>query len=72
MSTIGDAFSGLRKVLLMQENIERLEKNFDKLSSDLIRTRDYAASIDQRVARVEGVIEGYGRAMAAPPRLPSE
>jgi hypothetical protein len=72
MSAIGDAFAGLRKVLLMQENIERLEKNFEKLSADLIRTRDYAASIEQRVARVEGVVEGYGRAMSAQPRLPQD
>jgi hypothetical protein len=72
MSAMGEAFAGLRNVLLMQENIERLEKNFDKLSGDLIRTRDYAASIEQRVARVEGVVEGYGRAMAAQPRLPKD
>lgn len=72
MSAIGDAFNGLKRVLLMQENIERLDKNLESMATDLRRTRDYAASIDQRLARLEGMIDGFGMAAAAQARLPRD
>jgi hypothetical protein len=72
MSTIGDAFAGLRKVLLMQENLERVEQNFDRMADDLRRTRDYAVEIDKRVTRLEGMIEGAAIVAGRQPRLGSE
>lgn len=66
---MGDLFAGVKKVLLMQENIERMERNIETLAHDLRRTRDYAATIDQRVARLEGYVDGATAAARFQPRL---
>ena len=70
MSTIGDILSGVKKVLLLEESVGRIEKNFDRLSEDVRRTRDYADSIDRRVSRLEGFIEGASAAAGQQARLP--
>lgn len=71
MSAIADAFQALRSVMLLQANVERLERNVEGMASDLKGVKDYAASIDTRVARLEGFIDGAAAASAAPrPRLP--
>jgi len=73
MGAIGDILSGIKQVILLQENVARLQKDIENLAQDVRRIRDYAGDIDQRVARIEGVIEGFGRATAAsshPRRLP--
>jgi TPP-dependent indolepyruvate ferredoxin oxidoreductase alpha subunit len=72
MSTIGDILSGVKKVLLLEESVARIEKNFDKLGEDVRRTRDYADSIDRRVTRLEGFIEGATAASGQQARLPKE
>jgi TPP-dependent indolepyruvate ferredoxin oxidoreductase alpha subunit len=72
MSTIGDVLSGVKKVLLLEESVARIEKNFDKLGEDVRRTRDYADSIDRRVTRLEGFIEGATAASGQQARLPKE
>ena len=72
MSTIGDILSGVKKVLLLEESVTRIEKNFDKLGEDVRRTRDYADSIDRRVTRLEGFIEGAAAASSQQARLPKE
>jgi hypothetical protein len=74
MGAVGDILSGIRQVILLQENVGRLQKDVETLAADVRRVRDYAGEIDKRVARIEGVMEGYGRATAAQPsrqrRLP--
>jgi TPP-dependent indolepyruvate ferredoxin oxidoreductase alpha subunit len=72
MSTLGDVLSGVKKVLLLEESVARIEKNFDKLGEDVRRTRDYADSIDRRVTRLEGFIEGATAASGQQARLPKE
>jgi len=76
MGAVGDILSGIRQVILLQENVGRLQKDVETLAADVRRVRDYAGEIDKRVARIEGVMEGYGRATAAQPsrqrRLPKE
>lgn len=64
MGTIGEILAGVKQVLLLQEHIERLQKDTEGLASDVRRLRDYAGDIDRRVSRIEGVMEGYGRAAA--------
>jgi len=72
MSALGDVLSGIKKVLLLEESVTRIEKNFDILSGDVRRTRDYAESIDRRVTRLEGFIEGATAASGQQARLPKE
>jgi hypothetical protein len=62
MGTIGDILAGVKQVILLQENVERLRRDVESLAHDVGRIRDYAGDIDRRVARIEGVMEGYQRA----------
>jgi hypothetical protein len=72
MSSFGDILSGVKKVLLLEESVARIDKNFEKLSEDVRSTRDYADSIDRRVARLEGFIEGASAAAGNQARLPKD
>ncbi len=72
MGALGDVLSGIKKVLLLEESVSRIEKNFDVLTGDIRRTRDYAESIDRRVTRLEGFIEGATAAAGQQARLPKE
>jgi len=58
----------VKDVLLMQANIERLGQDFNRLGQDVRDLKLVVADVDRRVARIEGVMEGYGRAAAAPSR----
>lgn len=62
MSAVGDILSGIKQVILLQENVSRLQRDVENLAQDVRRIRDYAGEIDKRVARIEGVMEGYDRA----------
>lgn len=64
MGTIGEILAGVKQVILLQENVERLQKDLEGVADDVRRIRDYAGEIDRRVARIEGVMEGYSRATA--------
>lgn len=72
MSTVGDAFAALRKVILIEANLGRVEKDIEVLAAELRRTRDYAAGIDRRVAEIEGLLRGFSMARAMPPALPEK
>ena len=76
MSSRGDAFAALKNVMLLHGRLEGVQKEVERLSDDLKGLNRYAVEIDRRVARIEGVMEGYGRAAAARPsrqrRLPKE
>ncbi|HKC02046.1 MAG TPA: hypothetical protein VKC17_01935 [Sphingomicrobium sp.] len=76
MSALGDAFASLKNVMLLQERLEVVQKDVERMTGDLRDLNRYAVEIDKRVARIEGVMEGYGRATAArpsrQPRLPKE
>ena len=74
MGAVGDILSGIRQVILLQENVGRLQRDVEGLVQDVRRIRDYAGEIDKRVARIEGVMEGVARAStpARRPRLPKK
>lgn len=57
MSTVSDILAGLKKVILLEENVSRLQSDVSGLTADVRRTRDYAAEIDRRVVRIETMIE---------------
>jgi hypothetical protein len=72
VSSVGDAFAALKKVMLLHERMERVQKDVERLTGDLKDTNRWVAEIDRRVARIEGVMEGFARASTAPrrPKLP--
>jgi hypothetical protein len=76
VSSLSDAFAALKNVMLLHERLEGVQKEVERLSDDLKGLNRYAVEIDRRVARIEGIMEGYGRATAAQPsrprRLPKE
>jgi hypothetical protein len=68
MSTVGDILAGLKKILLLDDGVARLQADVSKLMDDVRRTREYAAEIDKRVVRIETLIEITERS-AGQPRL---
>ena len=71
MSALGDALAALKKVVLIEENVSRLQSDIALLTDEVRRNRDYTASVDRRVAVLEGMIQGFNMASAAR-RLPEE
>ena len=69
MSTLGDALKALKTVLLIEENVSRLQQYVASLTGEIRRTRDYAAEIDKRVVRIETMIEMTARNPRQPPPL---
>lgn len=61
MSAFSDALKALKKVVLIEEHITRLQQDLGGLADDIRRTRDYAAEIDKRVVRIETMIEMSSR-----------
>lgn len=66
MSTFSDALKALRKVILIEESMSRLQSDMAGLAQDVRRTRDYAAEIDKRVVRIETMIEMSTRSSSNP------
>ncbi|MFM9853947.1 MAG: hypothetical protein ACKVOJ_14260 [Sphingomonadaceae bacterium] len=71
MSVLGDALAGIRNVMLMQSDVERLQREITQTAADLRGLRDYTTSIDMRVTRLEGMIEGAAIVAGRQPRLPN-
>lgn len=69
MSTLGDALKALKTVLLIEENVARLQQDVGGLSDEVRRIRDYAGEIDKRVVRIETMIEMTARSPRQPPQL---
>ena len=68
MSGIGDAFTALKNVMLMQERIDGLRSDIGRVSADLKSVTEKVYSLDSRIARIEGMIE-MARGGGASPRL---
>ena len=69
MSTLGDALKALKTVLLIEENVSRLQQDVGSLADEVRRIRDYAGEIDKRVVRIETMIEMTARAPRQSPQL---
>jgi hypothetical protein len=70
MSALGDAMKAIKNVLLMQSDIERMQKEIAQVAGDVRGLRDYAVSIDLRVVRLEALEEARGPVRKAQqPRL---
>ncbi len=72
MTSISDAFAALKKILLIESDVARLQKDVEGHGEEIRRVRDYAATIDRRVALIEGRFEGFEMARRSPPALPEQ
>ena len=64
MSSTEKAFGILKSVILMHERFDGLDDRIKRLDGDLTNLSRSHSDLAQRVARIEGVMEGYARASA--------
>jgi archaellum component FlaC len=69
MSTLGDALSALRSVVLMEDRLSRVEQDMAGMASDMSDLKTYMHEIDKRVVRIETMIEMTARTPRQPPQL---
>ena len=68
MSAFGDALNAIRQVVLLHSRVETMDQRITDLAGDVDGLTDALAGLRDRVARLEGFIEGA--AAASKPRLP--
>ena len=61
MSTMGDVLSGIKKVLLIEETMGRVEKDIDGLREDIRDLRKNQAKLSDRLSDVEGYLRAATR-----------
>ena len=71
MSVLGDATSAVRNIILMQANLERMERQVEKLDTNQDSFRDALFRLSERLTRVETHLFDP-RPGNAPPALPKE
>ncbi len=57
MSAVGDALSALKSVVLMQDRLERMQRDMDGIASGLSGLKDFTHELDKRLFAVERVID---------------
>lgn len=72
MSTLGDAFSALKNITLLHERVGNLRSDVEALNGNVSGLREYVGTLDRRVARLEGFIEGAAAASGQQARLPKD
>lgn len=74
MSSTEKIFGVVKSVMLMHERFDGLDERIKRLDGDLTNLSRSHSDLAQRLARIEGVMEGYARAAPAPRRrrLPKE
>lgn len=70
MSGLGEAFLALKNVMLLHERVEGLQKELEQLARSQGDLGKSVVSIDNRLARLEGFIEGASAASAKSAKLP--
>lgn len=68
MSAFGDAVTGLKNVMLMQERIDGLRGDISRIAEDLRTLTEKMHDLNTRVVRIETMID-MTRAGGAAPRL---
>ena len=61
MSVVGDAFTALKNIVLIQERIDIMQRDIARISGDVAGVNDYVLAVDKRVIRIETMIEMSGR-----------
>ena len=57
MSAVGDALAALKSVVLMQDRLERMQRDLDGIATGLSGLKDFTHELDKRLYAVERVIE---------------
>ena len=57
MGLFADVGGALRNVVLMQANLERLERSAERQDRDIAGLRDVIAKVSERLVRVETIID---------------
>ncbi len=70
MSSLSDAFAALKNIALLHERVANLRTDVEGLNRNVGGLRDYAVSIDKRLSRLEGFIDGAAAASGKQLRLP--
>ena len=68
MSAFGDALNAVRQVVLLHSRVETMDQRITRLAGDVDGLTDALAGLRDRVARIEGFLEGV--AAASKPRVP--
>jgi phage shock protein A len=66
MSMLGDALKGVREILLLQDQVKRLETVGERQRDAMNRMTDDLIALDKRVIRIETMIEMSSRAGGQP------
>lgn len=61
MSGVGDVLAGIKKVLLIEETVQRMEGSIDELARDVRDLRRDLSTVSQRVADMEGYLRAATR-----------
>ena len=61
MAFLSDAAAALRNVVLMQSNLERLERSIERQDRDIAGLRDAMSAMNERIVRMETKFEIYER-----------
>ncbi len=70
MSVLGDAFSALQSVILMQSRLDQLDQRMKSITDDMSGLTEAMGILRDRVSRLEGFLEGAAAATRAqPPRI---
>lgn len=64
MSVVGDAFSAIKNVLLMQERIEGIRSDLKQTAADLKSLTEKVHELDRRVLWMEAIVQ---MARSSPP-----
>jgi hypothetical protein len=69
MSALSDAFTAIKNVMLLQERVEGVKRDVERLNGDVRGLNDYVLAVDKRVVRIETMIEMTDRQAKQPPRI---
>jgi len=57
VSALGDAFTALKNVVLIQERLDRTQEDLTTISRDLLKLKDFTHQLDKRLYAVERIID---------------
>jgi hypothetical protein len=66
MSTLGDALKGIRELLLLQVQVQGLERAMEGQSAELKRVANDLIQVDKRLVRIETLAEMGARGRQQP------
>ena len=72
MSACGRVFVVIKSAMLMNERFDSIKSDLQKLSGTIAHLSNSHADLAERVARLEGFLEGAVAATGREPRLPKD